>query len=163
VNQRSLQARVQRLEDLEAIKDLMARYASYVNTGWNDEVVDVDKLRLIYTQDVEWITPERSTPGRGLDNLLHEVRELTAPVDFSMHSLTNPVLAIDGDTATGTWLMSIASRTAGPTRQSFLSMDLAYRRTPQGWRICRGNLHYGAAIPPMGGSPAGTRHLTPTD
>jgi hypothetical protein len=33
----------------------------------------------------------------------------TAKVAFSMHAFLNPMISVDGDTATGSWLLWIAS------------------------------------------------------
>ncbi|GLZ01778.1 hypothetical protein [Actinoplanes sp. NBRC 103695] len=47
----SLEERILKLEDLEAIRDLTARYASAVNKGWNGKEIDVTAMPSIYAKD----------------------------------------------------------------------------------------------------------------
>jgi len=47
-----LAQRVQRLEDIEAIKDITARYAAAVSKGWNGKTLDLNALPSIFAADV---------------------------------------------------------------------------------------------------------------
>jgi len=143
----SLADRIQRLEDLEAIRDLTARYAFHVNKGWHGKVVDVDAMPSLFTDDVRYESPDiPELSAVGLERGVQVLKESTAALDFSMHSFTNPILAVDGDQATGNWLMWIASKAGGGARQVFASVDLGYVRQPQGWRIQSVTLRIGMAI-----------------
>src|SRR5690349_12067713 len=54
----TLQQRIQRLEDLEAIRDLTARYADAINKGWNGKTVDLDAVAQVFTTDASWESHE---------------------------------------------------------------------------------------------------------
>lgn len=143
----SLEERVQRLEDLEAIKDLMARYSHHINKGWNGEEVDLDAMPSVFAEDIEWTSWNAGTPETGIERGTEILREETGWIDFSMHSLTNPIIAIDGDKATGNWLMWIASKRKGFTpNQIFMSLDITYARTARGWLIKTLDMHFGMML-----------------
>ncbi|WP_344564421.1 hypothetical protein [Streptomyces axinellae] len=44
-------------------------------------------------------------------------------------------MTIDGDTATGDWLMWVGSVMADNPRSVYLSADMTYTRTDKGWRV----------------------------
>lgn len=143
----TLEARVRRLEDLEAIRDLMARYAFHINKGWNGKQVHPDAMPQIFTADATWESAAMGLRAEGLDQITAALVAATEHTDFSMHSFTNPVLAVDGDAATGHWLMWIGSRrNGGAPNQVYLSEDVTYVRTPDGWRIRTVALHYGMML-----------------
>lgn len=144
----SLEERIQRLEDIEAIKDLMARRALHVNKGWNGEVVDFDEMHSIFTEDVKFESADMQINISGFDEGMESLRESTAYNDFTMHSVTNPIIAIEGDEATGNWLVWIAVEAGGEAKEVFLSEDLTYVRTTQGWRIRTINTHVGMQLKP---------------
>ena len=56
MNPEALERRVQRLEDLEAIRDLKARYAAACDNGY-----DADTLAAMFTEDAVW---DGATLGR---------------------------------------------------------------------------------------------------
>ena len=51
MNENTFDIRLQRLEDIEAIKKLTATYALYVNKGWNGKTVDFEKLPLVFAEN----------------------------------------------------------------------------------------------------------------
>ena len=69
--------------------------------------------------------------------------------DFSMHSFTNPVIDIEGDKATGNWLLWIgSSRNGGTPNEVFMSEDVTYVRTSEGWRIKMVDIRFGMMLLP---------------
>ncbi|MGW2690210.1 nuclear transport factor 2 family protein [Streptomyces sp. NPDC001414] len=52
-----------------------------------------------------------------------------------MHSFTNPIIDVDGDTASGNWLLWDAAANGGRPHEVHQSEDLRYVRTPDGWRV----------------------------
>ena len=74
----------------------------------------------------------------------------SARVTFSMHAFLNPVIDVDGDAATGSWLLWIASIFDGEPGAVYLSADLTYSRTAAGWRIQTVHIHNGLRIPAAG-------------
>jgi hypothetical protein len=143
----SLEERIKRLEDIEAIKDLMSRYAFYINKGWNGREVDIDKMALIFTVDATWESRAMKLKAVGLEELMRGLRAATERNEFSMHSFTNPIIEVDGDEAKGNWLMWIASKRNGSApNEVFMSEDLTYVRTERGWRIKTVELHFGMML-----------------
>jgi hypothetical protein len=140
----TLEDRIQRLEDIEAIKKLTATYGLYVNKGWNGEVVDFDKLPDVFTPDARWQAAAMNADVTGIENIIALLKTATAPGDLAMHSFTNPIIDIDGDTATANWLLWVAGTDGENGSEVFQSEDLSCARTPQGWRIKTLNLHFGA-------------------
>jgi putative polyketide hydroxylase len=68
-------------------------------------------------------------------------------VELSMHAFLNPVIAVDGDRATGSWLLWIASVLDDGPGAAYLSADLSYLRTAAGWRIDSVHVCDGIRIP----------------
>ncbi|HEX7825949.1 MAG TPA: nuclear transport factor 2 family protein, partial [Mycobacterium sp.] len=102
----------------------------------------------------------------GLDAILAGLSEHTAAVQFSMHAFLNPVITVDADTATGTWLMWVASIIDDDPRAVYTSADMAYTRTADGWRINGIEVHGGAVFtPPYAAAtpqPGAPRRRSPT-
>lgn len=147
MNAATLEQRIQRLEDLEEIRNLTAKYAFAINKGWNGKVVHVEAMPSIFTTDARWESKAMKVTAEGLDEIMKALKEGTEHTDFSMHSYTNPVIELEGDRAAGNWLFWIASRrNGGPPNEVFMSEDIAYARTPDGWRIRRVDVHFGMML-----------------
>jgi 2-polyprenyl-6-methoxyphenol hydroxylase-like FAD-dependent oxidoreductase len=142
----TLAQRVQRLEDVEAIRDVTARYATAVNKGWNGKTVDLDAIPSIFTTDARWVSSDMGIATEGLDAILAGLPEHTAVVQFSMHAFLNPVITVDVDTATASWLMWVASIIGNDPRAVYTSADMAYTRTAEGWRIHDVDIHQGMLL-----------------
>ncbi len=143
----SVEERLQRLEDIEAIRHLTARYAFHINKGWNGKQVDVDAMPTIFAPDAQWESKDMNLHVTGLEAIMANLPESTQQVDFSMHSFTNPIIDVAGDTATGNWLFWVASKWTGrTTNEVFMSADITYLRTTQGWLIQSYRLHVGTAL-----------------
>jgi SnoaL-like domain len=95
----SIEERIQRLEDLEAIKQLKHRYATHCDDGYPP-----DLLAPLFTENAIW-------DGHGLGRF--EGREAiraffagcSKTVTFAVHHVTNPVIRVDGDRASGDWVL----------------------------------------------------------
>ena len=92
-----LQARITRLEDLEAIRQLKARYCEIC-----DDDHDPERITDIFTEDAVW---EGRGIGRaeGHDEIRALFRRFQKTISFSQHMTMNPVIEVDGETAKGTW------------------------------------------------------------
>ncbi len=142
----SVEERIQRLEDIEAIKKLTATYGLYVNKGWNNEVVDFDKLPTVLSEDARWTSTAMGFDVTGRDALIELLRVQTAGGDFAMHSFTNPIIDIDGDTARGNWLLWVGVKTGATANEVYLSEDIVYVRMDKGWRIQSITMHVGTML-----------------
>jgi hypothetical protein len=156
-----LEAKVQRLLDLEEIKMLKYRYCQYNDGGWPAQPLSHQGPAAdLYTEDGVWDgSPVVKAEGR------EEIRKLfasMAALPMAYHAVTNPIIEIDGDTARGHWhLISgavgrpAASSTGAAAGESsvqfggdqssfgFAGYQEEYVRTSQGWRIKSTKVVYG--------------------
>jgi hypothetical protein len=143
-----LEQRIKRLEDLEAVKDVTARYAAAVSKGWNGKTVDLAAIGSVFASDARWESRDMGLAADGVDAIIASLPRSTSMVEFSMHAFLNPVITLDGDTASGSWLLWIASVIGQDPRAVYLSADMTYTRTDQGWRIQAVDVHHGLRLPP---------------
>jgi hypothetical protein len=92
-----LERRITRIEDLESIKQLKARYCEICDDDHNP-----DRITTIFTEDGIW-------EGRGIGKAKGhgEIRKLfegfQKMMSYSQHMVMNPVIEVDGNSAHGTW------------------------------------------------------------
>ena len=92
-----LEARVQRLEDIEAIKQLKALYCEICDDDHNP-----DRIVTIFTEDGVWEGKGIGTAtGHGEIRALFE--RFQKMMSFSQHMVMNPRISVDGDSAKATW------------------------------------------------------------
>jgi hypothetical protein len=76
--------------------------------------------------------------------------KLTGMANWSIHSLSNPRIEVEGDRATGRWYLQVALNTVGgetPGMQQMLGhYEDEFVRTPGGWKIRR--CQYRLDVPP---------------
>ena len=93
----ALEARITRTEDIEAIKQLKARYCEICDNNHNP-----DEIVTIFTEDGIW-------EGRGIGSATGhaELRTLferfAAMMSFSQHMVMNPIIEVDGSSAKARW------------------------------------------------------------
>jgi hypothetical protein len=141
----TLEDRVRRLEDVEAITNLTYRYAHAVNKGPSGGV-DVAAIPRLFTPDARWSSNELGTTV-GAAAIAAEIPTATAEIEFAAHAFLNPAIAVGGDRATGAWLLWIASVRDHRPATVYLSADLNYLRTAEGWRIQAIHIGGGIRIP----------------
>ena len=97
MNLEELAKRITRLEDLESIKQLKARYCSICDDDHNP-----DRITSVFSEDGEW-------EGRGIGHATGHaaIRELFVgfqkSISYSQHMVMNPLIEVNGDRATGVW------------------------------------------------------------
>ena len=95
-----LQERITRLEDIEAIKRLKARYCEICD---HDDY-DADAMASLFTEDGSW-------HGDGVGNAegREAIRKLFAGfpkgIAGARHIVANPLIDVDGDRAHGVWYL----------------------------------------------------------
>ena len=143
----SLEAKIRKLEDIAEIIKLTSTYGLYINKGWNGKSMDFDKLSSIFTEDATWESSATNVKADGIDEIIAILKEKTAGITFAMHSFTNPIIDINGDMATGNWLMwACTNSEINHPNHICQSEDIKYMRTPEGWRINAVNLHLGQRL-----------------
>jgi hypothetical protein len=96
---RALEDRIRRLEDIEALKQLKARYAAYCDDDYN-----ADGIAGLFTEDGIWDGGTMGCyDGRRAIHEFFSVSDQAVP--FAIHHVTNPILEVDGDRATGEWYL----------------------------------------------------------
>jgi uncharacterized protein (TIGR02246 family) len=92
-----LEARITRLEDLEAIKQLKARYCEICDDDHNP-----DRITSLFTEDGVW-EAKGIGEAKGHEEIRALFQRFQKMIRFSQHMTMNPVIEVDGDTARGTW------------------------------------------------------------
>lgn len=95
----SLETRVRRLEDIEALRQLKYRYCTLC-----DDDYLADPLAALFTENAVW---DGGPLGRfeGREAIRGFFASCSKTVSFAIHQVTNPVITIDGDRATGDWYL----------------------------------------------------------
>lgn len=130
-----LSERVQRLEDREAIWQLFMTYKAHLDQR------DFAAYAALFTDDAEWIGNLGKVVGpQQIEQLLTETLEVWgSDRDRTHHLVLNPVIDVEGDTATATSNWGYVTR--GDDDAPVLLMLGRYvdrlRRTPDGWRFSR--------------------------
>ena len=104
MNLEELAARIQKLEDIEEIKNLKATYCYLCDAGLGDPK-NRDELIAHFTEDakVDFGLGEGSQ-FEGPDGLKIFFGEVVpGSVSFCIHMVHNPIIKVDGDKATGRW------------------------------------------------------------
>lgn len=132
----SLSARIQLLEDLEAIRTLKARYCQLC-----DDDHDPDGLTELFVADGVW---EATVSGRyegsqAIKGFFTGMRE-SGRIRHSAHHAVNPVIEVEGDEARGHWrLIMLYTAKVAPPLPSFYRIigwyEERYVRTAKGWRF----------------------------
>jgi hypothetical protein len=129
----SLAQRVRLLEDLEEIKQLKALYCQYCDGGWDRPTHDYDAIAALFTEDAVTEGTAGRTEGRENIRRLYRSYQVTP---FAFHRVTNPIIRVAGNRATGNWHVLVAlTRPDGQAVWVAGIYDEEYVRTREGWRI----------------------------
>lgn len=126
-----LERRIRALEDIEAIKQLKYRYADACDRGY-----DSDTLADLFTLDAIW---EGDLFGRyeGREAIREFFRGVPANIPFAVHYMTNPIISVDGDEASGEWYLFQTTTFAQNNTPILGSARYAdqYRRVDGTWKF----------------------------
>lgn len=132
---RSLESRIQRLEDIEAIKQLKARYCALCDDGY-----DADQLADLFTEDAIWHGGSLGV-AKGREKIRKFFQNTPAVMPFAVHMVMNPEIEVDGDTATGRWYLfqaatfQPADKTAARALWGSARYDEEYVRVDGEWKF----------------------------
>ncbi|MSO65219.1 MAG: nuclear transport factor 2 family protein [Alphaproteobacteria bacterium] len=88
------EAAVARLEAIEDIKQLKARYCAFCDVPF-----DGDRIAPLFVPEGVWEAGDRRVAGReAIRTFFNAAKPL-----FIAHLVTNPIITVDGDRATGHW------------------------------------------------------------
>lgn len=130
-----LMRRVQRLEDVDAIWRLFMTYKQHLDQR------DFKAYASLFTDDAEWIGNLGKVVGpQQIEELLAQTLEVwDSDRERTHHLVLNPVIDVDGDTATATSNWGYVTR-GDDDAPVFLMLGRyldQLRRTPDGWRFSR--------------------------
>ena len=129
-----LRARVRELEDREAVRELTCRYMQAMHDARWDEAVTC------FADDAEY---DHGLLGalRGKADIEHFYREFMPRFEeaggWAFDVLADPVISVDGDTATGRWflLTLLIDPDTQEAAWSIATLDYEYAREPDGWKF----------------------------
>ncbi len=127
----ALEARIARIEDLEAIKVLKARYCAICDDDHNPE-----QITTVFTSDGVW-----EGPGIGQASGHAEIKALfqkfQETMSYSQHMTMNPIIEIHGETATGIWTFfgPFTFRKGNRARWQATRYSEDYRKANGEWKI----------------------------
>ena len=127
----TVEERLQRIEDIEEIRALKARYARAC-----DDDYDPDALAPLFTEDALW---DGGVLGRceGRDAIRAFFSGTASVMPYAIHHVTNPDIEVSGDTATGQWLLWQPCVHAVGEQALWMAGSYAdrYRREAGEWRF----------------------------
>jgi hypothetical protein len=93
----SEQQRLARVEAIEAIKQLKYRYCAYCDDHYNPS-----GIAALFTEDAIW-QGESFGQHVGRAAIKAHFERVSGEIVFAAHLALNPIIEVDGDTATGKW------------------------------------------------------------
>ncbi|HTY56039.1 MAG TPA: nuclear transport factor 2 family protein [Candidatus Binataceae bacterium] len=99
MSSQDLEERIQRIEDIEAIRKLKARYCAFCDNGY-----DAHGLAALFTEDAVW---DGGAFGyfEGRKAIHDFFAGISKRLSFAMHYVMNPLIDVEGDHATGRWYL----------------------------------------------------------
>lgn len=93
----ALDKRLTRMEDIEAIKQLKARYCEIC-----DDMHNPERITSLFTEDAIWESPDfgQAQGHAAIKKLFSDFAKL---FNFSQHNIMNPIIEVDGNKATAMW------------------------------------------------------------
>jgi hypothetical protein len=134
MNLEDLARRIQVLEDIEAIKKLKARYCAYCDDHYN-----ADGLASLFTEDAIWDGGEHLSRNVGREAIRTFFQGSPNRLPFAIHHVTNPLIEVHGDTASGRWYLFQPCTRADGNRAVWLAAqyDEEYVRVDGEWKFRR--------------------------
>ena len=108
--------RIQVLEDIESIRKLKALYCYLADGGIAGDLSKYDELVACFV-DGGWVDFEGFGVHKGKEALGKFFKELVHSLwSYAAHMAVNPVIEVDGERATGKWLVHVACTTRNANR-----------------------------------------------
>ncbi len=93
----ALEKRITRIEDLESIKQLKAAYCDICDDDHNP-----NRITGIFAEDGIW-EGDGFGKAEGHAAIRDLFKKFQKRISFSQHQVMNPIIKVDGETATGIW------------------------------------------------------------
>lgn len=133
---KSLEERVQIIEDREEIMRLRTRYALLNDGGWNGITThhDIDGLMEMFAPDATWDGTPINPKVEG-KSAIQDLMTGFQATKFVIHNVMNPIIDIVGDTATGDWHAIIVATEQGKALWVFGKYEEDYVRVEGRWKF----------------------------
>lgn len=119
------------LANIEEIKQLKARYARACDNDY-----EADTLAAMFTDDAVW---DGAFMGRaeGKDGIREFFVNASSLVGFAVHGVSNPIIEINGDEASGHWYLHqpMVMKGAALAYWFVAQYEDIYVRTSDGWKF----------------------------
>jgi uncharacterized protein (TIGR02246 family) len=127
-------------EDVHAIRRLKHEYCFAIDGG------DYETWTSLFTEDGRFVRDSGET-FEGHEEIHRFASEgFDEAFEHSAHVVTNPVIDVEGDTATGRWYLLLFYRDAdGNGGWTQASYDDRYRKVDGEWRVASSEVTYGLA------------------
>ena len=127
----ALEARLRRLEDLQAITQLFTDYGRYLDAG------DFESYSKLFAEDGEVLLGPmgRATGPDAIKALM--IEQLASQVGESYHLISSPMIVLNGDEATSSTMWTVMHRSeSGTPHVTMLGRhEDVLVRTADGWRF----------------------------
>lgn len=113
---------------------LKARYCRACD-GAPGATHDYEAVANLFVEDAVWDASPIFPIQKGRDAIRSHIKVFTA-MPFAMHNAVNPVIEVNGDSATGTFNIIVMVTSAEQQAYWVFAMyDDTFVRTPEGWRF----------------------------
>jgi hypothetical protein len=131
---RTLEERIQKLEDIEEIRRLRMHYHQFINDGYWDRFPELFTEEAVV--DFGYIAK-----GKGHKEIGEVFLRIPRNLDLVTQFIHNHLVDVDGDTATGLSYLDARYAQDGESVMVAGKFDEKYTRTKAGWRIQELKLH----------------------
>lgn len=133
-----LEARIRRIEDIEAIRKLKATYCDLVDAGLGDPA-NLEALLSHFTKDAKLdFGMGEASRHEGVDGARLFFGKLVGPsITFCMHMLHNSFIEVDGDRAKGRWYFEVPAVDAASGKAQWMAgrYNEEYAREGGEWKF----------------------------
>lgn len=130
----TLEERLARLEAIEEIRQLKARYCLHCDRGYDGEA-----LAALFTVDAVWDAGAHRGVFRGRRAIRDFFATISSAIPYAAHLVTNPLIEVEGDAARGNWRMlmpcMLSEGEAEIAALQVAEYDETYRRVDGVWLI----------------------------
>lgn len=132
----NLEKRIERLEDVEAIKNALTKYAFYADQNKEKGKQNIEELTRLFTDDGIWEMPG-IVYAKGIEELRKFFQSLSDGHEVLVHYIAPPLIEIKGDTANTLSNLLVITISKGTNNQvtGHNFYDIDYVKTKDGWKM----------------------------
>jgi hypothetical protein len=132
----SLEDRIRVIEDREEISRLRVKYTLFNDGGFNGIGThhDIDALMEMFAPDAIWDGRPFNRRAEGRDDIRQLMIDFQA-TPFVIHNVMNPLIEVNGDTATGNWHAIIVATNENQPLWVFGNYEEDYVRLDGRWKF----------------------------